>query len=322
MILRPIGTLLLGAFMTIESFGIPAEVVNSQTGATFANVQHAYGLPGTKRNDKGTLTVTSEGFAFAAKAGNFAIQRLSVIAVSAGNERVELWGTKGRLLRMAIPNGGGLAAAGVMQHKLDMLTVEFTDSRGGYHAAVFFLSANDAERAVESFSQMPIVQHEVRSSGCQGSSVSPRTVLVSTPEWNQTDAPAAYRGLVYEHLIDRLRRLDGIGHAYREGENDSSRVCPQYTIQISIVGFKQGSQVKRAVTGPVGFFVGTTQMTIEERITDASGRLHVQEQVKATVRGESESKNVADRVAKSLAKHYAEVQKKFAKGTMVESGTL
>src|SRR6266704_2153775 len=63
-----------------------------------SSAQHAYGLPNTKPNEKGTLTITSDGLTFAGKTRNASIQRRSVIAVSAGNQRVELWGMKGRLL--------------------------------------------------------------------------------------------------------------------------------------------------------------------------------------------------------------------------------
>src|SRR6266704_1993213 len=143
----------LSVLVAVFAFHIHAQAVSGSTNAPSAmwssqNVQHAYGLPQAKPNDKGTLTVTSEGVSFTGKAERFTIQRPSVIAVSAGNQRVELWGMKGRLLRMAIPDGGGLAAAGVMQHRVDTLTVEFSDSKGGYHGAVFLLPANEAERAV------------------------------------------------------------------------------------------------------------------------------------------------------------------------------
>ena len=279
------------------------------------SVQHAYGLPDTKKNVKGKLTVNPDGLTFTTKSSSSSVQSRSIVAVSAGNQRVELWGMKGRLLRMAIPDGGGIAAAGVMHHRVDMLTVEFNDSRGGYHGAVFYLPANEAERALQSFAEMPPVHREAVKAVCQGSAVKPGSVLVSAPAWDQVQVPAAYRTLVYEHLVDRLGRVEGIGHVYRDGESDAQSGCPQYTVDISIAGFNEGSQVKRAVMGPVGMFVGTTQMRFEATFTDASGRLNVHEQVKATVRGESESTNVADSVAKTIAKHYAEAKKELEKAS-------
>jgi hypothetical protein len=285
-----------------------------------SSVQHAYGLPDTKPKLKGTLAVTPDGLTFTSKSSNYSIQRGSVIAVAAGNQRVELWGMKGRLLRMAIPDGGGIAAAGFMHHRVDMLTVEFSDRRGGYHGAVFLLPANEAERALQSFAQMPVIHRDAQDAVCQGISVQPKSVLVSAPAWDQVEVPAAYRALVYEHLINRLQRLEGVGHVYRDGEIDGGNGCPQYAVHISIAGFKQGSQVKRAVMGPVGMFVGTTQMTFDATFTDASGRLDAHQQVRATVRGESESTNVADSVAKSLAKRYSSAQKEFEK-PIVARGT-
>lgn len=280
------------------------------------SVQHAYGLPDTKKNEKGRLTVNPDGLTFTTKSSSSSLQSPSIVAVSAGNQRVELWGMKGRLLRMAIPDGGGIAAAGLMHHRVDMLTVEFNDSRGGYHGAVFYLPANEAEHALQSFAEMPPVHREAVNAVCHGGAVKPGSVLVSAPAWDQFEVPAAYRALVYEHLIDRLQQVQGIGHVYRDGESDSQSGCPQYTVQISIAGFTQGSQVKRAVMGPVGMFVGTTQMTFDATFTDASGRLNAQEQIKATVRGESESTNVADGVAKTLAKHYASAKKGFEKASV------
>ena len=74
--------------------------------------------------------------------------------------------------------------------------------------------------------------------------------------------------------------------------------------------------MKRAVMGPVGMFVGTTQMTFDAAFTDALGRWNAHDQVKATVRGESESTGVADSVAKTIAKHYVAAKKGFEKGSV------
>lgn len=277
------------------------------------NVQHAYGLTDTKPKQKGTLTVDMDGVTFTGKSSKSVIPAHSIVAVNAGNQRVELWGMKGRLLRMAIPNGGGLAAAGVMHHKLGMLTIEFRDDKGGYHGAVFLMGSDEAERALQSFSGMPMVDRNSPDAVCEASSVQPRSVLVAAPSWDGAEVPAAYRALVYERLVDRLQRTVGVDHVFRDGENQDRRRCPSYTIKISIAGFKAGSQVKRATMGPVGMFVGTTQMTFDATITDASGKLNTTKQIRATVRGESESMNVTDGVAKKLAKHYHQALKDFEK---------
>ena len=287
-----------------------------------AKVQHSYGLPEIKPKANGSLKVNPDGLTFTSKAAGYAIPWRAITAVSTGSERVELWGTTGRLVRMAIPNGGGLAAAGVMQHKVNSLTVEFHDPRAAYHGAVFLIPAADAARILETYSQMPVKQVEperllsathtdAANVMCPGPSDTSPGVLVAAPDWNLAELPADYRALVYEHIVDRLQRVQGVGHVYREGEAEGQHVCPQYTVRISIMSFKAGSQVMRATTGPIGFFVGTTQIAFKATITNASGRLNATEQVKARVRGEAESKNIADGLAKNLAKRYAATVKQF-----------
>lgn len=320
--------LILHVFLGIPTYlhgaSIQAVVQDHDVSATAAvwkstQAEHVYGLPDMRPNKKGTLTLSADALTFSGKSGNISIQRSSVTAVSAGNQRVELWGLSGRILRMTIPDGGGLAAAAVMQHRVDMLTVEFNDGRGGNRDAVFFLPANEAEHALQSFSLASIPPRKVLDAACQSASIEPKSVLVSAPNWDQAEVPAAYRALVYEHVIDRLRRTKEVGHVYRDGERAGQEGCPQYVVHISIATFKQGSSVQRAFLGPVGMFVGTTQMKFDVTFTDASGKLNTSEQIMATMRGESESTNVADHVAKSLAKHYVAALKNAGKSSSVKN---
>lgn len=267
---------------------------------TSTHAQHVFGLPGAKAKESGTLTIRGSDLVFTGKTSRSTIRLQSVYAAGTGNERVELWGMKGRLLRMAIPDGGGLLAATFMHHRVDMFTVEFADSNGGYHAAVFFLPANEAERALQAITAAPIAHREPVDMACNGGSVKLSTVRVPLPEWNDANVPAAYRALVYEHLVERLRQSPAVDRVYRDGEPG----CPQYTVQLLASGYKAGNQIARASTGPVGMFVGTTQMGFDMRILDASGREVDHDPIKATVRGESESIGVSQAVAKKVAKEF------------------
>jgi hypothetical protein len=267
--------------------------------------EHVDGFPDTKPHKKGTLTLSADALTFSGKSGTTSIQRDSVTAVSAGNERVELWGTSGRILRMAIKDGGGQAVATFMHHRVDLLTVEFNDGRGGSHGAVFFLPANEADSALQSFALTPVSPRRVSDPVCQNSAVEPNSVLVSTPGWDNAEVPAAYRALVYERMIERVRRTKEVGHVYRDGENNAETACPEYIIHISISAFKEGSSVLRAILGPAGIFVGTTEMTFNVTFTDPSGTCNVSVQIKTAMRGDSENTDVAGLVAKSIAKHYS-----------------
>ena len=290
------------------------------TGGTLGTTQpwisspatHIYGLPGLKAKQQGSLTMDDTELVFVAKGMPVHVPVSAILAVSTDSERVELWGLKGRLLRMAIPNGGGLAAAAVMHHKVTMLSVEFVDTSGGLHSGVFSLPANEAAAAVRKFTEIPAQQREPGSTNCASGSATKGVVRTLAPSANQLELPAAYRGLVYERLIDRLSRTKGIRKVYRDGEVLTSGECPEFTVELSITGFKPGSQVKRAVLGPVGMFVATTQMKFHLRVARNGSPAEYRTSATATVRGESESLGLTDAVAKKLVKDFSAAQKGHA----------
>ncbi|MEZ2346807.1 hypothetical protein [Terriglobus sp. RCC_193] len=275
--------------------------------ATWSTVdaKHVYGFPDTKANKKGKLVLSADSLVFTAKSSNTSIPRSSIVAVSNGSDRVEIWGMTGQIVRMVIPDGGGLAAAAVMHHRVGMLTVDFVDGRGGKHSAVFNMSPVQAEAGLATFQKVPVaIQRSAVPKNCAGVSANPGSVSVMAPNWEGSQVPAAYRALVYEHVISRLQGVKTVSHVYRDGEVPPDGSCPAYTIKIRVQAFKQGNQVYRAALGPVGMFVGTTQVTFDVNLTDATGHLDQREQVKASIRMQSESTEVADKFAKALAKHY------------------
>jgi hypothetical protein len=216
-----------------------------------------------------------------------------------------MWGMTGQIMRMVIPDGGGLAAAAVMHHRVGMLTVDFVDSRGGKHSAVFNMPPARAEAGLATFQKIAVVAQPMATPrNCTDVSANPRSVSVMAPNWEGAQVPAAYRALVYEHVISRLQGVKTVSHVYRDGEVPVDGTCPAYTIKIRVQVFKQGNQIYRAALGPVGMFVGTTQVSFDFNLTDSTGHFDQSEQVKASIRMQSESTEVADKFAKTLAKHY------------------
>jgi hypothetical protein len=147
--------------------------------------------------------------------------------------------------------------------------------------------------------------------------VKANSILVKRPEFGQTNLPAAYRVLVYEHVIERLRKVPGT-EVYRDGDEN----CSQYTMQLSMTAFKPGSQVERASMGPVGLFVGTTRMTVNLEVTDAKGTTVLRDPIDATQRGESESVNVIDTIAKQVVKKWTREEKTREQKRMQKDASL
>jgi hypothetical protein len=288
------------------------------SGWSSTHAVHVLGMPDAKAKENGILTITPQHVTFTGKSSTSTIDLPSIVAISAGNERVELWGMKGRLLRMAVPYGGGAAFATFMHHQRDMLTLEFVDNRGGYHGSVFYLPANEAEQALRNITPSAVARRDVPTAPCSIAGVRPNSILVKQPTVDQADFPVAYRVLIYEHIIDRLRQVPGT-EVDRDEVTDARPGCSQYTMRISTTAFKPGSQVERASMGPVGFFVGLTQITLDMEITDAKGAPLVHDQIKATQRGESESMNVIDKLAHQVVSKWTKeangIQKQASQST-------
>lgn len=293
----------------------PAGGPSDQMAASAARVwsstkaEHVDGFPDIKRNKRGTLALSADALTFSAKSGRPSIERSSITAVSAGSQSVELWGIGGRILRMGIPDGGGLAAATVMHHRVDMLTIAYRDERGGNHSAVFLLPAKEAGTALRSFGETKVIVREGSGKMCPAGLIEPRSVLVAAPDWEGVMVPAAYESLVYEHVIERLRRTKGVGDVYRDGEVNGETACPQYEIHLSMVGFREGSSVQRAFLGPSGIFLGTTQMRFEVTYKDALGEMNASAPISGTIRGDTESTDVADLVARRIAKRFSRLMR-------------
>ena len=140
----------------------------------------------------------------------------------------------------------------------------------------------------------------------------PGSVLVLASKQPATDVPAAYRALVYEHLIDRLRDLHGVRVVYREGQAIDHENCSQFKVQVVIAGFQLGSQVLRASTGPLGMFLAPTELKMDVTFTDTFTGQCTEEHFKSTVRDDSESTTVAGKAAR-LARHFSSALKRLEK---------
>jgi len=71
---------------------------------------------------------------------------------------------------------------------------------------------------------------------------------------------------------------------------------------MTVDAFHKGDAVTRALIGPVGLFVGATKVQYYVSVTDGHGAAVMDEEMKATVRGESESLSLGDRVAKAVGR--------------------
>ena len=105
-----------------------------------ARATHLLGLPNTKSNCNGTLSIQDSVLQFQPD-GKPAVQvnMASVLDLSLGDESKQVGGLPMKLGKTAAPYGAGRVVSLFAHKKYDILTLEYVDSDGGVHGAIFQL---------------------------------------------------------------------------------------------------------------------------------------------------------------------------------------
>lgn len=107
---------------------------------------HLMGLPNTKNNCNGTLSVENNALRFQ-KHGNpdAEVNIASVRALFLGEESKQVGGLPVKLGKAAAPFGGGRVVSLFAHKKYDTVTLEYVDSNGGLHGAIFQVTKGQGE---------------------------------------------------------------------------------------------------------------------------------------------------------------------------------
>jgi len=297
-----------------QSADSTALVVRTSTGIVWKSDQAKYriGLSGIEPKASGTLTLSPTELVFSTSKGRVSIERNRIFAVTVGGERKETGGIAAWATRMALPFGGGAILATMTQAQVDLLTVEFRDEHDSYHGAVFILPKTEALHFQEKYGPIaPESRVERPKSPCASKRGRPSSLEIATIDSTELSIPTEYRVLLYEQLVRRLQETSDYEKIYREGDSSAAATCPELLIQVKSTGFNKGNAVFRATTGPVGVFVGVTSLQVHLELSDSVGKKLMDEDLKASERGDSDSLDVADEVAKSVAKELKKQREVF-----------
>jgi len=288
-----------------------------------SGVRHLIGLPEVKPNAVGNLWITKKGIRFESESGEAFVESGRILRVSTGEEQLVKGGVFGRFLRNGVPAGGGLglalagivhaftvippavglAASAVMQGSEDIVTVEFLDPRDGYHGAVFTMPRHATEEIPqEVLAARSTGTVDSRVESCNGMSAQPTSLTLLPIETEGSEVPAEYRVLVYERLLERLRTAQSRWQVHRAGTGERRNACGGLTLTMTMKDFRKGNASERALLGPVGLFVGTTGLSYRMVLRDSGGASILEEQSRAVVRGDRESLDLSQAIAKTIQK--------------------
>jgi hypothetical protein len=118
---------------------------NPASGSTL-RVTHILGFEGISNNATGNLSVQGDALQFQRHEGSPAqIPIGSIQNLSLGEQDKQVGGTSLALARAATPYGGGRMIGLFSHKKYDTITLEYLDSNGGFHGAIFQLNKGQGQ---------------------------------------------------------------------------------------------------------------------------------------------------------------------------------
>ena len=117
---------------------------------------HLMGFESAKSNCTGTLSIQDDSLQFQQSGKSGAQIKIgSVQDVFLGDESKQVGGLPMTLGKAAAPFGGGRVVSLFAHKKYDLLTLEYVESDGGIHGAIFHLDKGQGD----------VVKHELRARG-------------------------------------------------------------------------------------------------------------------------------------------------------------
>jgi hypothetical protein len=109
-------------------------------------VTHVLGLDGVANNTAGSISIQENALRFRKGEGPTAeISVGSIVNVSLGEQDKQVGGVPMAVGRAAAPYGGGRVISLFSHKKYDILTIEYVDTNGGLHGAIFQLDKGQAQ---------------------------------------------------------------------------------------------------------------------------------------------------------------------------------
>jgi len=125
-------------------FSRPPAAQNTLPSNMTADVKCVLGIDNIKPGAVGTLAQLPTGIQFTTEKQKADITTASITDIFTGAEsRQDISGMVGTGVKAAVPYGGGRVLS-LFSHRVEVLTIEYTDANGGLHGAIFVLGKGKA----------------------------------------------------------------------------------------------------------------------------------------------------------------------------------
>lgn len=270
------------------------------------HVTHVMGFEDVRRNAGGELSIQDDYVRFQHEGGPAAQISISAIQnASLGLQDKQVGGVPMMLGKTAVPFGGGRVVSLFSHKKYDSLTIEYVDSNGGFHGAIFRLGKGQGQIFKDS-----LVAH-----GAHITSSEDRSPLQNTPaespeaaqQWSvyvdridagDTNLDPSFSDAIYENLLRDLPKSRQFKNVFRSGDRNANNASGVLVLKVLVEKYSPGSETTRAVTT----VAGATKLKVDIQLLARDGNVVLNRTVDGNVRFFGDNLGVTSKVANKATK--------------------
>ena len=298
--------LVLLAWFAATAHGQDQSQPDTSAAGSSIHVKHILGFEGVKRNVGGELSIQDGALRFERDGSPAAqVSITSIQNISLGQEDKQVGGVPMMLGKTAVPFGGGRVVSLFSHKKYDSFTIEYLDSSGGFHGAIFELAKGQGQ----TFKDALIAQGARITS--LDDTVSAQSTLDEPVEAGQrwsvqvdridpgaTTLDPCFSDAIYENLLHELAKSKQFEHIFRVGDRNSTDVSGVLVLKTLVEKYSPGSETRRAVTT----VAGATKLNVHIQLLTRSGRVVLDRVVEGNVRFIGDNLRATNKVAHNTAK--------------------
>jgi hypothetical protein len=234
--------------------------VETSAALSSIHVKHVLGFEGVRRNASGELSIQGDDLSFQQNGKPDAqISITSIHNISLGVEDNQVGGVPMMLGKTAVPFGGGRVVSLFSYKKYDSLAIEYLDSNGGFHGAIFRLTKGRGETVKSNL--IARGAQATRSEDPGHIRTTSEESLKAAEEWSvqvdridpgATTLDPSFSNAIYENMLVELPKSKQFKRAFRSGDRNANDASGVLVLKTLVEKYSPGSETRRAVTTIAG----------------------------------------------------------------------
>jgi hypothetical protein len=268
-------------------------------------VTHVLGFQDVRRNTSGDLSIRDEVLSFQPKESSVAQVSISSIQnISLGQQDKQVGGLPMMMGKAALPYGGGRVVSLFSHKKYDSLTVEYVDSRGGFHGAIFRLAKGQGKifKNILIAHGAHIARPDDPVSRQSTSEESPEaqqwSVQVDRVDPGATALDPCFSDAIYENLLRELPKSKQFKDVFRSGDRKANDASGVLVLKTLVKKYSPGSETRRAVTT----VTGATKVKVQIQLVTQNGSVVLEHAVEGDVHFIGDNVRATNKVANKTTK--------------------